>query len=140
MNPLLPFLSATAFVAAYLHVRAPSRRRSGGWLARLILAGGACLLFLYGFYELSVQREFKPENVPIRFDLRLIWPALLGLLVLGALAYVYGLVPPKLASTPDVGLTAPTSSTASLRGPVTPEQANERLAHLLPKSKNEQQN
>jgi hypothetical protein len=109
-------------------------------LARFVLAGGASLLLLDGLYELSVQREFKPENVPIRIDLFLIWPVLFVLLILGVLAYIYGLAPPKPASTPDAAPTARSVSAAGLSDPVTPEQADERLAHLLPKPKNEQQN
>jgi hypothetical protein len=138
MDPLVPFLVAVGFAAAYLRVRVPSRRRSGGGLARLVLAGGACLLLLYGLYELSVQREFKPEDVPIRVDMLLIRPALLGLVILGVIAYIYGLGSDKAPSPPGTTPTPRPEYAAGQSGTVTPEQADERLAHLLPKQKNEQ--
>lgn len=140
MDPLISFLLAVGFAAAYLHVRVPSRRRSGGGLARLILAGGTCLLLLYGLYELSVQRQLKPENVPIRVDMLFIGPALVGLLLLGAIAYVYGLSTPKAGSAPGTALVAPPKPVLGPSGPPTIEQADERLAHLLPKEKNGQKN
>jgi len=140
MDPLVPFLLAAAFALAYLHVRVPSRRRSGGGLARLVLSGGACLLLLYGLYELSVQREFRPENVPIRVDMLFIAPALLGLLVLGVIAYIYGLGSDKAPSAPSAAPAPPPEPPARQSGTVTPEQADERLAHLLPRQKNEQKN
>ena len=140
VDPLVSSILAIGFAAAYLHVGTPSRRRARGWLARFVLASGPFFLLLDGLYELSVDREFKPENVPIRVDLLLIWPALFIFLVLGALACIYGLAPPKETSTADVAPTAPSIPAAGLSGPVRPKQANERLAHLLSKPKNEQQN
>ena len=95
MDPVVPFILAAVFAGACVHVRVPSRRQPGGGLARLILAGGAGLLLLYGLYELSIQHEFKPENIPIRIDMPFIGPALFGLLLLGVIAYVYGLESPK---------------------------------------------
>ena len=133
MDPLVAFMSALAFVAAYFHVRAARRRRPGGWVARLILAGGACLWLLYGSYELSVEREFKAEDVPIRVDLVFIRPALVVLLILGVLAYLIGLAGPKLGATPK---TASISESETAPGPGdtrTLEQANERLPHSLTK-------
>jgi hypothetical protein len=138
MDPLAPFLLAVAFAAAYLHVRVPSRRRSGGGLARLILAGGTCLLLLYGLYELSVQREFKPENIPIRIDMPFIAPALLGLMIVAVIAYIYGLGSDEAPSAPGKTPAPPPELAAGQGGTVTPGQVNERLAHLLPKAKNEQ--
>ena len=116
MEPLFAFLLAVAFAAAYLHVRVPSRRRSGGGLARLILVGGTCLFLLYGLYELSVQREFKPENVPIRVDMLFIGPALVGLLVFGVIASVYGLSAPKVESASGTGPAAPPKTVAGPSG------------------------
>lgn len=140
MGASVPFILAVAFAAAYLHVRVPSRRRSGGGLARLVLAGGACLLLLYGVYELSVQGEFKPENVPIRIDMLFIGPTLVGLLVLGVIAYVYGLSAPKVVSTLGTGPTPLPKTVAGPSGILTNEQADGRLAHLLPKEKDGQKN
>ena len=140
VDTLFPFILAVAFAAAYLHVRVLSRRRPGGGLARLILAGGACVLLLYALYEFSVQRKFKPENVPIRVDMLFIGPALVGLLILGVIAYVYGLGSPKVASAPS---TTPSSQQKTAVEPgqaLTPEEADERLTHLLPKQKNGQEN
>ena len=140
MEPSIPLVLAVVFAAAYLHIRVPSRRRSGGGLARLILAGGTCLLLLYGVYGLSVQREFKPENVPIRVDLIFIGPALVGLLVLGVIAYVYALSTPKAGSAPGTAPAAPHKTLSGPSGTLTTEQADERLAHLLPKAQNGQKN
>jgi hypothetical protein len=97
-------------------------------------------VLLYGAYELSVQREFKPENLPIRIDLLFIGPALVGLLVLGVIAYIYGLSAPKAASVPGAAPTAPPKTVAGPTGALAIEQADERLAHLLPKKKNGQNN
>jgi hypothetical protein len=140
MNPLVPFLLAVGFAAAYLHMRVASRRRAGGKIARLILAGGACLLLLYGLHEFSVQREFKPENTPIRVDMLFIGPALLGLVILGIIAYIYGLGSGKAGSAPGTAPTPPPQFTAGEKGTATAEQADERLGHLLSKQKNEQKN
>ena len=140
MDASIPFILTVAFAAAYLHVRVPGRRRSGGGLARSVLAGGACLLLFYGVYELSVRREFKPENVPIRIDMLFIGPALVGLLVLGVIAYVYGLGAPKAASVPGAAPTAPPKTAAGPSGTLATEQADERLTHLLPKKNNGQKN
>ena len=140
MDPLVSFMLALVFAAAYVRVRVPSRRRPGGWLARLILTGGACLWLLYGSYELSVQREFKPENVPIRMDLPFIGPALVVLLVLGVVAYLYGLASPKVASVPGNASVGQAKTAPGLGDVPTVDQANERLAHLLPKQKNGQKN
>ena len=138
MAASIPLVLAAAFAAAYWHIRLPSRRRSGGGLARLVLAGGACLLLLYSLYELSVQREFKPENVPIRVDMLFIGPALVGLLVLGLVAYVYGISTPKVASAAGAAPAAPPKMVPGPSGTVTIEQANGRLAHLLQKETNGQ--
>jgi hypothetical protein len=140
MDPLVSFMLALVFAAAYVHVRVPSRRRPGGGLARSILAGGACLWLLYGLYELSVQREFKPENVPIRVDMLFIGPALVGLSILGVIAYLYGLASPKVASTPHNASVGQPKTAPGLGDTPTVDQANERLAHLLPKQKNGQKN
>ena len=131
---------AVAFAAAYLHVRVPSRRRSGGALSRLILAGGACLLLLYGLYDLTVQREFKPENVPIRVEMLFKAPALVGLLILGVIAYLYGLACPKVASTPHNPSIGQPKSAPGLGDTPSVDQANERLAHLSPKQKHGHEN
>jgi hypothetical protein len=134
-SSLLPLLFTLAFAAAYLHARVPSRRPPAGWLARTVLVGGACLFALYGFYELSIQRETKAENVPIRIDLMFIRPALVCLMVLGIIAYFCSLAAPGPGprrvppAQPSPGL-APGDPTT-----VTREQANERLARLLRKPK-----
>jgi len=140
MSAPIPFILAVAFAAAYLHVRVPSRRRSGGALARLILAGGACLLLLYGLYELSVQREFKPENVPIRLDMLFMAPALVGLLILGVIAYLYGLASPKVASTPHNASVGQPKTAPGLGDTPSVDHANERLTHLSPKQKHGHEN
>ena len=89
MEPLISFMLAVVFTAAYVHVRIPSRRRSGGALVRLILAGGACLWLFYGLYELSVRRRLDPESVPIRVELVFLGPALVALVRL-CLAAIFG--------------------------------------------------
>jgi len=94
-------------------------------------------LLLYGLYELSVQREFKPENVPIRIDMLFIGPALLGAVILGVIAYIYGLGSDKTPSAPGTTPLPPPQLAAGQTGTVSPEQADERLAHLLPEHKNE---
>ena len=90
-------------------------------------------MLLYGVYELSVQREFKSENVPIRIDMLFIGPALVGLLVLGVIAYICGLCAPRGVSAPGTAPTPPPKTVAGSSGTLIIEQADERLAHLLPK-------
>ena len=97
-------------------------------------------MLLYGLYELNVQREFKPENVPIRIDMLVIGPALVGLVVLGVIAYVYGLSALKVASAPGAAPTPPPTTVAGPSCTPTFEQADERLVHLLPKENDGRKN
>jgi hypothetical protein len=87
-NPGLAFVPALLFIAAYIHHRVVGGRafRPG----RFVLLAAGCFWLLYALYEFSVQREFKPENVPIRVDLEFIGPALLTVTCLGVLAYLPG--------------------------------------------------
>jgi hypothetical protein len=140
MGALLWFTIAVGFAAAFLHVRVRSRTRSAGGFIRLILAGGACFFLLCGLLEVSVQREFKPENVPIRVDLLFTVPAACVLLLAGLIAYIYGLRSPKLASKAESPL-PDTKRAEQGRGEARdPATADERLAHLLGKHSNEQEN
>jgi hypothetical protein len=140
MNAPLWFMFAAAFVAAFLHLRVRSRNRFAGGFMRLILAVGGCFFLLCGLLELSVQRELKPESVPIRVDLLFTIPAAYVLLAVGSIAYVYGLISTK--SIPETESRPPDSTRAAgpAGGTLDPEKANEKLAHLLPRHGNEQKN
>jgi lysylphosphatidylglycerol synthetase-like protein (DUF2156 family) len=141
MDPLLSLIIALVFAAAYVHVRVRSRRRPRGWLARLILAGGVCIWLLYVIYELSIQHEFKPENVPIRLDLLLLRPFLVAVLILGVIAYLYGLRSPGSGSAPHEASVSQAETGATPRDTRSAmDQAHEKLAHLLSKPKNEEKN
>lgn len=87
-DPALAFVAALLFMGGYVH------HRVLGWPgfrpARLVVLAVACVWLLYAVYELSVQREVRPENVPIRVDSALIGPALIVLSCLGGIAYLFG--------------------------------------------------
>ncbi len=140
MDPRLWFIFAVGFAAAFLHVRVRSRTRSAGGFIWLILAGGACFFLLCGLLEVSIQRELKPENVPIRIDFLYTIPAALILLIAGLIAYVYGLRPPKPLSKPEPPLHGAEGAEGVASAPLDPAKADERLAYLLPKHSDEQKN
>jgi hypothetical protein len=87
-HPTLAFVPALLFVAAYVHHRLLGGR--GFRLARFVVLSAGCAWLLYALYEFGVQREFKPESVPIRVDLAFIGPVLLVVTGLGAIAYLFG--------------------------------------------------
>ena len=59
-----------------------------------------CAWLLYGLYEVKIQREIKPESVPIRVDLLFLGPALALITVLGAAAYFVGFPRPAPDRSP----------------------------------------
>jgi hypothetical protein len=134
------FIFAVAFVAAFLHLRVRSRNRFAGGFMRLILAAGGCFFLLCGLLELSVQRELKPESIPIRVDLLFAMPAAYVLLAVGLIAYLYGLIATRTLSKTEPCPSNAARAAGPAPGTLDPEKANERLAHLLPKHGNEQKN
>ena len=140
MGAPLWFISAAAFVAAFLHLRVRGRNRFAGGFARLILVSGGCFFLLCGLLELSVQREVKPENVPIRVDLLFTMPAAYVLLAVGFIAYLSGLTSTKAVSKPESRPPDATRAAGPAGGTFDLGKANERLAHLLPRHGNEQKN
>jgi hypothetical protein len=72
-TPAFAFVPVLLFIAAYIHHRVLGGR--GFQFARFVLLAAGCVWLLYALYEFSVQRELKPESVPIRVDLEFIGPA-----------------------------------------------------------------
>ena len=135
-NPGLAFVPVILFVAAYIHHRVLGGR--GFRPARMVVLAGGCIWLLYALYELSVQRELKPESVPIRVDMVFIGPALLIASVLAVFAYLFGF-PRSSPSSPQAEIarlspSQPTKGTAL----VDMDSANQKLAHLLPGASNDQ--
>jgi hypothetical protein len=87
-NPGLALVPAVLFIAAYIHHRVRGGR--GIRPTRFVVLVAGSVWFLHALYEFSVQREFKPENVPIRVDLAIIGPALLVVTAAGSIAYMFG--------------------------------------------------
>jgi len=87
-HPVLAIVPALLFAAAYVH-----RRVSGGRgfrVSRFVILSAGVVWVFYLYYELHIQQELKPEQVPIRVDLLAIYPALLIFTVLGITAYLLG--------------------------------------------------
>ena len=87
-DPGLAFVAAVLFTGGYIHHRVLGG--PGFRPARFVIFTVACVWLVYAVYELSVQREVRPESVPIRVDLAFIVPALMVLSCLGAIAYLFG--------------------------------------------------
>ena len=86
--PVLALVPAVLFVAAYVHHRVRAGR--GFRFSRFIVLAAGVVWLLYTVYEFSIQREVKPESVPIRIDLAVVYPALLIVTAAGVAAYLFG--------------------------------------------------
>jgi hypothetical protein len=87
-HPVLAFVPTVLFIGAYFHHRVRSGREFRP--AHFVMLSAGCIWLLYALYEFSVQRELKPESVPIRVDLLYIGPALLVVTALGTIAFLFG--------------------------------------------------
>lgn len=86
-HPVLALLPAVLFVAAYVQLRVRSGR--GFLFSRFVVLAAGCFWLLYSLYEFGVQRELKPDGVPIRVDLAVVYPALILITAAGFTAYVF---------------------------------------------------
>jgi hypothetical protein len=86
--PVLALVPAALFVAAYVQHRVRSGR--GFRFSRFCVLSAGITWLLYTVYEFAIQRELKPESVPIRVDLAVVYPALLAVTAAGVAAYLVG--------------------------------------------------
>lgn len=86
--PFLALIPAALFLTACAHSQIRIGRDSRA--SRFVMLTGAVIWMLYPVYEFRVQGELKTENVPIRADLLVVYPALLGVTVAGLGAYLFG--------------------------------------------------
>jgi len=80
-SPVLAFLPAILFAAAFVHLSLGRGRRS--LVGRLLVLGSCLSWIFYGRYEQTV-----PRDANIRVDLLLIYPALLIVSAIGVFAYL----------------------------------------------------
>jgi hypothetical protein len=87
-HPGLALVPAVLFLVAYVQHRVRVGR--GFRFSHFVILGAGVVWLLYTIYEFGVQRELKPESVPIRIDLLVVYPALIAVTAAGVAAYVVG--------------------------------------------------
>lgn len=87
-HPAFALGPAVLFIAAYFHCRVAGGR--GFRFSRFAILSTGVVWILYTHYELRIQQEWRPGDVPIRVDLLLVYPTLLVVTLLGIIAYLIG--------------------------------------------------